>query len=91
MASRARELASHFDTIGSPVMIGGNNLAHTILGIDFNEQSGQVKFLILDPHYSGGEDIDVILSKGWCGWKDTSFWNQNVTYNMCLPQAPAIV
>lgn len=91
MVSRARELANHFDTIGSPVMIGGNNLAHTILGIDFNEQTGQVKFLILDPHYTGGEDIDVILNKGWCSWKEASFWNQNVTYNMCLPQAPAIV
>ncbi|CAD5116275.1 DgyrCDS5182 [Dimorphilus gyrociliatus] len=91
IASRARELASHFNKIGSPVMIGGNNLAHTILGIDFNEQTGQVKFLILDPHFTGGEDIDIILNKGWCGWKEESFWNQNVTYNMCLPQAPSTV
>lgn len=38
-------------------------LAHTILGVDFNEVTGDVKFLILDPHYTGAEDLKVILEK----------------------------
>ena len=38
-------------------------LAHTILGIDFNEVTGDVKFLILDPHYTGGENIKLIQDK----------------------------
>lgn len=42
---------------------GGGVLAHTILGVDFNEVTGDVKFLILDPHYTGAEDLKVILEK----------------------------
>ncbi|EPB76370.1 hypothetical protein ANCCEY_04531 [Ancylostoma ceylanicum] len=54
---RARELMLHFQTVGSPVMIGGAQLAHTILGVDFDENSGECKFLVLDPHYTGSEDL----------------------------------
>lgn len=38
-------------------------LAHTIVGVDFNEMTGDVQFLILDPHYTGGEDIKTITGK----------------------------
>lgn len=44
-------------------MIGGGVLAHTIVGVDFDELTGDVKFLIFDPHYTGGEDIKTITSK----------------------------
>ncbi|WKY05813.1 hypothetical protein Q1695_006207 [Nippostrongylus brasiliensis] len=85
---RVRELALHFQTVGSPVMIGGAQLAHTILGVDFDESTGECYFLVLDPHYTGSEDIKVILSKGWCAWKPASFWNPEYFYNMVLPQTP---
>lgn len=42
---------------------GGGVLAHTIIGIDFDELTGNVKYLILDPHYTGGEDIKTIINK----------------------------
>ena len=42
---------------------GGGVLAHTIIGVDFNELTGDVKFLILDPHYTGSEDIKTIVNK----------------------------
>lgn len=42
---------------------GGGVLAHTILGVDFNDVTGDLKFLILDPHYTGAEDLKVILDK----------------------------
>ena len=42
---------------------GGGVLAHTILGVDFNETTGDLKFLILDPHYTGAEDLKTILDK----------------------------
>jgi hypothetical protein len=60
---KARELQYHFETEGSPVMIGGGVLAHTIIGVDFNELTGEVKYLILDPHYTGSEDIKTITAK----------------------------
>jgi hypothetical protein len=53
--SKARELAQHFVTQGTPVMIGGGVLAYTLLGVAFNEDTGEAAFLILDPHYTGGE------------------------------------
>ncbi|XP_057742285.1 probable Ufm1-specific protease [Arachis stenosperma] len=33
---------------------GGGVLAYTLLGVDYNEASGDCAFLILDPHYTGG-------------------------------------
>ncbi|XP_054712653.1 ufm1-specific protease 2-like [Uloborus diversus] len=91
MANRGRELFVHFRDQGTPVMIGGGVLAHTILGVHFNEHTGDLKFLILDPHYTGGEDIHIIQSKGWCGWKSVNFWDQNAFYNLCLPQRPELI
>ena len=43
--------------------VGGGVLAHTILGVAFSEVTGELKFLILDPHYTGGEDLKVIQDK----------------------------
>ncbi|XP_025152563.1 ufm1-specific protease 2 isoform X2 [Harpegnathos saltator] len=82
------QLADHFDTQGTPVMIGGGVLAHTILGVSYDEDSGEGKFLILDPHYTGAEHLPTILNKGWCGWKTKDFWKKDAFYNMCLPQRP---
>lgn len=45
------------------ISLGGGVLAHTILGVAWNETTGQIKFLILDPHYTGAEDLQVILDK----------------------------
>lgn len=42
---------------------GGGVLAHTIIGVDFDELTGDVRYLILDPHYTGSEDIKTITSK----------------------------
>ncbi|XP_072857482.2 ufm1-specific protease 2 isoform X1 [Pogona vitticeps] len=88
LASQGRELANHFKTEGTPVMIGGGVLAHTILGVAWNEITGHIKFLILDPHYTGAEDLHTILEKGWCGWKGPDFWKKDAYYNLCLPQRP---
>ena len=38
-------------------------LAHTILGVHYNDQTGEIKFLILDPHYTGKDDINTIINK----------------------------
>ncbi|CAL1539360.1 unnamed protein product [Lymnaea stagnalis] len=91
LSSIGQELANHFETQGTPVMIGGGVLAHTILGVAYNELTGDISFLILDPHYTGSEDIKIIQEKGWCGWKDMNFWNQTAHYNLCLPQRPILI
>ncbi|XP_069023392.1 ufm1-specific protease 2 [Embiotoca jacksoni] len=86
LASKGRELANHFLTEGTPIMIGGGVLAHTILGVTWSETTGEIRYLILDPHYTGAEDLQVITDKGWCGWKGPEFWDQTAYYNLCLPQ-----
>ncbi|XP_015174913.1 PREDICTED: ufm1-specific protease 2 [Polistes dominula] len=87
----ASAIANHFDTQGTPIMIGGGVLAHTILGINYNESTGEVKFLILDPHYTGPDKLSTIINKGWCGWKSKDFWRRDSFYNMCLPQRPICI
>ncbi|CAO1399625.1 unnamed protein product [Diamesa serratosioi] len=90
LSSKGSELAYHFESQGTPIMIGGGVLAHTILGVDFNSSSGELKFLILDPHYTGTEDLQIIQNKGWCNWKGTNFWDKNSYYNLCMPQKPNV-
>lgn len=90
LASKGSELAYHFDSQGTPIMIGGGVLAHTILGVDFNSNTGELKFLILDPHFTGADDLSVVQNKGWCGWKGTNFWDKASYYNLCMPLKPMI-
>ncbi|KAG8453713.1 hypothetical protein GDO86_000369, partial [Hymenochirus boettgeri] len=70
---------------------GGGVLAHTILGVTWSEITGEIRFLILDPHYKGAEDLHVILEKGWCVWRGPEFWNAEAYYNLCLPQRPVAI
>ena len=49
-------------------MIGGGVLAYTLLGVQFDEGTGECAFLILDPHYTGGAPCPVFLPNvGRCG------------------------
>ncbi|KAK3867815.1 hypothetical protein Pcinc_026757 [Petrolisthes cinctipes] len=91
LASYGRQLTMHFEIQGTPIMIGGGVLAHTIIGVDWSDETGDINFLILDPHYTGSEDLGVIQSKGWCGWKSLKFWKPGAYYNLCLPQRPHCV
>ena len=98
--SKASEIARHFETEGTPIMIGtqeraqgvgyargplthqtprhaiartmrtgGGVLAYTLLGIDWNRETGGTRYLILDPHYTGADDVSSVIAKGWCAWK----------------------
>lgn len=91
VSSLAPNLLHHFQTQGTPIMIGGGVLAHTILGISYDQITGDVKFLILDPHYVGPEHLPTVINKGWCGWKSKDFWKKDAFYNMCLPQRPVCI
>ena len=86
MNSKGRELIKHFECNGTPVMIGGGVYAYTILGVDYDRIKGECKFLILDPHYSGEDDLKSIINKGFCAWKGIDLFKKEEFYNMCLPQ-----
>ncbi|KOB68737.1 putative Ufm1-specific protease 2 [Operophtera brumata] len=71
--------------------VGGGVLAHTILGIEYNTVTHETRYLILDPHYTGAEELATVVGKGWCGWKGADFWKKTAHYNLCLPQTkPAV-
>ncbi|KAK8787373.1 hypothetical protein V5799_022852 [Amblyomma americanum] len=91
LPTKSRELLAHFEKHGTPVMIGGGMLAHTIIGIAFDSKTGDSHYLVLDPHYTGAEDLATVQNKGWCGWKGANFWDQNSFYNLCLPQRPTTI
>ncbi|KAF9667963.1 hypothetical protein SADUNF_Sadunf15G0077600 [Salix dunnii] len=97
LPEKCRELALHFENQGTPIMIGGGVLAYTLLGVDYNEVSGDCAFLILDPHYTGNDDHKKIVNGGWCGWKKAvdskgrNFFLHDKFYNLLLPQRPNMV
>lgn len=88
MESRARELLMHFEQEGSPVMVGGGVLAWTILGVVRNTKTGKAKFLILDPHYEGKDQLGTIQGKGWVAWKSADVFVSSAFYNLCMPMRP---
>ena len=85
ISSKGRDLLFHFQNQGTPIMIGGGVFAYTILGIDYDVVKGECMLLILDPHYSGEDDVKHIISKGWCDWKSLDLFKKDSFYNMCLP------
>lgn len=91
MINKGRELAQHFDDQGSPIMIGGGVLAWTLLGVARNNRTGKTKFLILDPHYEGRDDLSIIQSKGWVSWKGADIFKDSAFYNLCMPQRPKLI
>ncbi|KAL7077792.1 hypothetical protein ACQ4LE_003023 [Meloidogyne hapla] len=84
LAEHARALIFHFENGGAPVMIGGGQLAHTIIGIDYNPRLGNCQYLVLDPHYKGPDNIDEVLAGGWCSWKPATFWSKKDFYNLLI-------
>ncbi|KAG3195131.1 hypothetical protein PC128_g8745 [Phytophthora cactorum] len=95
----ARELLYHFETQGTPVMMGGGQLAFTLLGVDYDPDAGVCAFLTLDPHYTGDEDLatiqhQTIALEGYkaipCSWRKTTTFAKNSFYNLCLPQRPSV-
>lgn len=86
--SHARVFRNHFRTQGTPIMIGGGVLAYGLIGIDYNEATGEVRYLILDPHYTGGDSLPIILKGGWCGWKKSDLFLDDHFYNFAMPQRP---
>lgn len=65
-------------------------LAYTLLGVDWNELSGEARFLILDPHYTGEDNIKSVIDKG-CYWKGPELFLSKNFYNFCLPLRPRIL
>ena len=61
-----------------------------MLGVDYNERTGECAFLILDPHYTGGEDVKTIIPR-WCGWKKCEDVFVREFYNLLMPQRPTTV
>ncbi|KAH9058656.1 hypothetical protein Ae201684P_005997 [Aphanomyces euteiches] len=97
LADYAHDLVVHFETHGTPVMLGSASLAFTLLGVDYNEATGDAAFLVLDPHYAGADDLATIQTKtvameGYkavpCSWRNANAFPPSRFYNMCLPQRP---
>lgn len=89
---RVSDLLSHFKIHGTPVMIGGGVLAHTLIGASRDPDSDtNVNYLVLDPHFTNKDDLKTILNKGWVGWKDNNFWSKKDFYNMCMPLLPSAI
>lgn len=97
MSSVAREIGLHFDTQGTPIMIGGGVLAYTLLGIDYNEETGDCAYLILDPHYTGTDNKEKIQNSKWVAWKQVGdkaaaggdLFVTGAFYNLLCPQCPS--
>ncbi|CBK22256.2 uncharacterized protein [Blastocystis hominis] len=92
------QLRDHFMNQATPVMIGGGVLAFTCIGISIHPKTQDAKLLILDPHYTGKDEVKSILSEkqrleGYfgfgCSWKTLKeVFKASEFYRLCLPQRP---
>lgn len=53
---------------------GGGQLAHTILGVDMNVETGEARFLVLDPHYTGRDEVRIFKFHRFCSSKFRKCW-----------------
>jgi hypothetical protein len=70
-------------------MIGGGSLAYTLLGIRVDESDNKKnKYLILDPHYIGPDNLPAISTKNSKAiyWTDHTIFKPKSFYNFLLPQ-----
>mmetsp|Transcript_80823 Transcript_80823/g.228765 ORF Transcript_80823/g.228765 Transcript_80823/m.228765 type:complete len:561 (+) Transcript_80823:76-1758(+) len=91
LATQAPQLLRHLESQGTPVMMGAGQKAFTLVGLCHDGASGECAFLIVDPHYTGADDMKTILQKGWVGWKNLAFFEKEAGggfINCCLPQVP---
>jgi len=97
VGSQARRIADHFDRHGTPIMIGGGVLAYTLLGMKWNELTGECAYLILDPHYKGADEIGKVQGGGWVAWKGAGdaataggdLFVSGAHYNLMCPWPPS--
>ena len=86
------QLASYFDSEGGIAMIGGGVLAYGLAGLASEEdEAGRVEcsYLIVDPHYTGEDDLQAVLRGGWVGWRRRAdVFLPGQFYNLCLPCMP---
>ncbi|KAJ8282878.1 hypothetical protein COCON_G00053970 [Conger conger] len=83
----ADELHRHFQTQGSPVMMGGDrdNSSKGVLGVCTSARGSHL--LVMDPHYHG-PPLDRGSAQGlrWVSWKRAGSLDHCSFYNLCLPQ-----
>ncbi|XP_078527536.1 ufm1-specific protease 1 [Lissotriton helveticus] len=86
------ELRAHFQSIGAPVMMGGDtdNSSKGILGLCSGTEGHHL--LVLDPHsYEPGMDVAQAQQEGWVHWRQMTSFEQGSFYNFCLPQYKAVL
>merc|ERR1712008_287720 len=76
LALQAPQIIEHLELHGTPLMMGAGQKAFTMVGICFDATSKEAAFLIVDPHYTGSDDLKTIIGKGWVGWKDLAFFKK---------------
>eukprot|EP00371_Babesia_bovis_P003381 XP_001612028.1 protein of unknown function (DUF1671) protein family [Babesia bovis T2Bo] len=81
-------IAKHFDTVGSPIIMGAGMYAYVIIGICIGATSNDVAYLIADPHYVGDDNVKNIQTKGAVAWKKLDFISKAANgsfINLCCP------
>ena len=90
IAKHLSVIRNHFEDLGSPVMMGGDQDASSkgVFGVA-TTRDGRGYLLIIDPHYYGKDlkNIEHDLHKdGWVQWKPVDEFVHSSFYNLCLPQ-----
>ncbi|XP_067838236.1 ufm1-specific protease 2-like [Heptranchias perlo] len=83
----ANELVAHFHQQGTPIIMYVEPMSYVILGVAVNEETKEMKFLVLNVLYTGDDDWSNVIEKG-VEWKSLEFWDQREPYDICLPQRP---
>ena len=85
-------IRNHFESLGSPIMMGGDQDASSkgVFGVA-SSRNGKDFLLIVDPHYYGKDlnDFNQLYKDGWVQWKPVDEFMLSSFYNLCLPQCPA--
>lgn len=84
IANLVPDLIDHFERIGTPIMIGGGVLAHTIVGVAYDDATRKSAFLILDPHYTGAHNASTIKAALYISLRNCNNLQRVSTVRRCF-------
>ncbi|KOC60029.1 Ufm1-specific protease 1 [Habropoda laboriosa] len=84
-------IKTHFEELGSPVMMGGDRDCSSKCVVGIHEGSKNTYLLIVDPHFIGrARGTEQLENYHWVKWQNLDNFVDSSFYNLCLPRVKSI-
>ncbi|OII72985.1 cysteine protease [Cryptosporidium ubiquitum] len=88
------KISEHFQKISTPIILSIGDYSYLLVAIQISKDpsspfdTNNVQYLLVDPHYTGKDDYELIYKKNGVSWKNASFFksiSKDKYVNILLP------